>query len=68
MSPLLYIIFFQNFKTLKFLYDLVFHQVHSMNMHFHRRGHVFFVKKILINCMTLCIPFDYFFFKCTLDT
>jgi hypothetical protein len=33
--------FFQNFKTLKFLNDLVFHQVHPMNMYFHGRGHVF---------------------------
>ncbi len=38
--------FFQNFKTLKFLNDLVFHQVHPMNMYFHRRGHVFVVQKI----------------------
>ncbi len=35
--------FLQNFKTLKFLYDLVFHWVHQMNMYFHRRGHVFVV-------------------------
>ncbi len=32
--------FFQNFKTLKFLYDLVFDQIHPMNMYFHKRGHV----------------------------
>jgi hypothetical protein len=32
------------FKTLKFLYDLVFHQVHLMNMYFHKRGHVFVVQ------------------------
>ncbi len=38
--------FIQNFKTLKFLNDLVFHQVHPMNMYFHRRGHVFVVQKI----------------------
>jgi hypothetical protein len=31
---------------LKFLNDLVFHQVHPMNMYFHRRGHVFVVQKI----------------------
>jgi hypothetical protein len=34
------------FKTLKFLYNLVFHQVHLMNMYFHRRGHVFVVQKV----------------------
>jgi hypothetical protein len=38
--------FFQNFKTLKFLYDLVFHQIHPMNMYFHRRGYVFVVQKV----------------------
>jgi hypothetical protein len=27
--------FFQNLKTLKFLYVLNFHQVHPMNMYFH---------------------------------
>jgi len=39
-------LFLQNFKTLKFLYDLVFHQVHLMNMYFHRNGHVFVVQKV----------------------
>jgi hypothetical protein len=38
--------FLQNFKTLKFLYNLVFHQVHLMNMYFHRRGHAFVVQKV----------------------
>jgi hypothetical protein len=38
--------FLQNFKTLTFLYDLVFHQVHPLNMYFHRRGHIFVVQKI----------------------
>jgi hypothetical protein len=38
--------FLQNFKTLKFLFDFVFHQVHSINMHFHRRGHVFVLQKV----------------------
>jgi hypothetical protein len=32
-------LFLQNFKTLKFLYDLIFHQVH-------RKGHAFVVQKI----------------------
>jgi hypothetical protein len=45
MNPLLCNPFVQNFKTLKFLNDLVFHQVHRMNMYFHRRGHVFVVQK-----------------------
>jgi hypothetical protein len=31
---------------LKFLNDLVFHQVHPMNMYFHRKRHVFVVQKI----------------------
>ncbi len=38
--------FLQNLKTLKFLYNLVFHQVHTMNIYFHRRGHVFVVQKV----------------------
>jgi hypothetical protein len=29
--------FLQNFKTFKFLNNLIFHQVHPMNMYFHRR-------------------------------
>jgi hypothetical protein len=52
--------FFQNLKILKILYNLVLHQVHIVNMYFHRRVHVFLVKKFEINCMTLCIPFDSF--------
>jgi hypothetical protein len=32
--------FLQNFKTFNFLYNLIFHQVHPMNMYFHKRGHV----------------------------
>jgi len=43
MSPLPYNLFFQNFKTLKFFYDLIFYQIHPMNMYFHKRGHVFIV-------------------------
>jgi hypothetical protein len=45
MSYLLCSRFFQNFKTLKFLYDSVFHQIYPMNMYFHRKGHVFIVHK-----------------------
>jgi hypothetical protein len=45
MNPLPCNPFLQNLKTLKFLYDLIFHQVHPMNMYFHRRGHVFIVQK-----------------------
>ncbi len=33
-------LFFQNFKSMKVLYDLVIHQIHPMNMYFHKRGHV----------------------------
>jgi hypothetical protein len=47
MSPLPYSPFLQNLKTSKFLYDLVFHQVHPMNMYFHRRGHGFVVQNFL---------------------
>jgi len=46
MNPLPYNPFLQNFNILKFLYDLVFHQLHPMNMHFYRRGHVFVVQEI----------------------
>jgi hypothetical protein len=46
MSPLPCSPFFQNFKILKFLNDLVFHQVHPMNMYFHKRGHDFVIQKI----------------------
>jgi len=46
MSPLSCSFFLQNFKTSKFLNDLVFHQVHPMNMYFHRKRHVFVVQKI----------------------
>jgi hypothetical protein len=38
--------FLQILKILKFLYNLVFHQVHIMNMYIHRRGHVFVVKNV----------------------
>jgi hypothetical protein len=38
--------FLSKFKTLKFLYDFVFHQVHPMNMNFHRKGHGFIVQKV----------------------
>jgi hypothetical protein len=46
MNPLPYNLFLQIFKTLSFLYDLVFHQVHPMNMYVRRRGHAFVVQKI----------------------
>ncbi len=35
--------FFKNFKILTVLYDMVFHQVHPMNMYFHKRQHAFVV-------------------------
>ncbi len=53
MNPLPYNPFHQNFKTLKFLYDLAVHQVHLMNM-------FLLYKKFEINCMIyafLLIPF-----------
>jgi len=45
MSPLPYNLFLQNFKTLNFLNDLVFHQIHPMNIYFHKKGHVFVIQK-----------------------
>jgi len=47
MSPLFCNPFLQNFKTLKFFFDLIFHQIHPMNMYFHKRGNVFIVQKAL---------------------
>jgi hypothetical protein len=61
MNPLPCIPFLQNFKTLKFLYDLVFHQVSSTK-------HVFVVQKNWNQFYDLCIPFDYFFLNHPLDT
>jgi hypothetical protein len=46
MNPLPYNPFFQNFKSLKILNDLIFHQIHPMNMYFHRRGMFSLYKKI----------------------
>jgi hypothetical protein len=43
------IIFLSNGLKMSFffaLFDLVFHQVHPMNMYFHRRGHAFVVQQI----------------------
>ncbi len=31
-------------KLLKEIYNLIFHQVHFMNMYFHRKGHIFIVQ------------------------
>jgi len=59
-NPFPYSPFLQNLKTLNFLYNLVFHQVHIMNIYFHKRGHFLWDKKFEINCMTLYIPFDSF--------
>jgi hypothetical protein len=46
MSPLACNLLRQNLKTLKFLYYLIFHQVHLMNMYFHRKGHAFVIQKV----------------------
>jgi hypothetical protein len=59
--------FFQNFTILKFLCDLVFHKVHPMNMYFYKRRNILLYKKFEINCMILCIPFNYFIKKCNLN-
>jgi hypothetical protein len=54
--------FLSNFQNiLNFLYNLIFHQVHLMNMYFHRKEHIFVVKKLEINSMTFYIHFDSFF-------
>jgi hypothetical protein len=37
--------FIKKFQNFVFLYDFVFHQVHSMNTYFHKRGHVFVIQK-----------------------
>jgi hypothetical protein len=47
MNPLFCNPFLQNFKTLKFLFDLIFHQIHPMNMYFNKRGNVLIVQKAL---------------------
>jgi hypothetical protein len=47
MGPLPCTPFIQNFKTLNFLFVLVFHQVYPMNMYFHRREHVFVIQIFL---------------------
>jgi hypothetical protein len=60
--------FFQSFKTLKLLHDLVFHEVHLMNMYFNRRRHILLYKKLEINYMTICILFDHSIKKCNLNT
>jgi hypothetical protein len=49
--------FLRNLKTFKFLYNLVFHQVHIMNIYFHRRGMFLSYNFFEMNCMTLCIWF-----------
>jgi hypothetical protein len=48
------------FKTLKFLHDLVFHQVHPMTMYFYRRGHVFVVQKVCNQLYDFMISFSLF--------
>jgi hypothetical protein len=49
---------FKIFKTLRFLYDSIFHQVYPMNMYFHKRGHFLLYKRFEVNCIILCIPFN----------
>jgi len=66
MSPLFYNLFLQNFKSLKILYDLVFHQIHLMNVYFHRRGHVFVVQNIWNQSYDLKHSFWFYFFKTTI--
>jgi hypothetical protein len=68
MSPLPCNSFVQNFKALKFYYDFGFHQVHPMNIYFHRRGMFLLYTKFEISYMTLCIPFDSLKKKCNLKS
>ncbi len=60
MNPFPHNPFLQNLKTLKFLYNLVFHQVHLMNMYFHRRGHAFVVQKVWIKLYDFMHSFWFF--------
>jgi hypothetical protein len=60
--------FLQNFKTLKSLCDLIFHQVHSMHMYIHRRGHVFVVWKVQNQLYDFMHSFWFLLKKCNLDT
>jgi len=39
-------LFLENFKSLKFSYDLGFHQIHLKNMYLHKGKYVFFVQQI----------------------
>jgi hypothetical protein len=39
-------LFLENFKTLKFSYDLGFHQIHLKNMYLHKGKYVVLVHKI----------------------
>jgi hypothetical protein len=55
-------LFLQNFKTLTFLYDSIFHQVQPMNMYFHRKRHVFVVQKVW-NQLYDFMHLFWFFFK-----
>jgi hypothetical protein len=41
-----YNLFLENFKNLKFSYDLRFHQIHLKNMYMHKGKYVFVVQKI----------------------
>jgi hypothetical protein len=61
-------LFLQNFKTLKFLYDLIFYQVHPMNMYSHRKGHDFVVYIFWNQLYDSMHSFDFIFFKCKLNT
>jgi hypothetical protein len=51
-------LFLQNFKTLTFLYDLAFHQIHPMNMYLHKMGHLFVVQKFQNQLQDFMHPFD----------
>jgi hypothetical protein len=68
MNPLPYNLFLQNFKTLKFLYNLIFDQVHLMNMYFHRRGHGFVAHKIWNHLYDFMHSFWFLFFKSAIYT
>jgi hypothetical protein len=69
MNILPYSFFFQNFKTLKFFYDFIFHKIHPIKMYFHWGGGMFllykqFEIKLYDFMHSFLIPFKK---KCNLD-
>jgi hypothetical protein len=57
-------LFFSKFQDFAILYDLDFHQVHLVNVYFHKKGHVFIVQLIVCLYAFLLIIFIK---KCSLN-